>query len=86
MKKMIKKYTQFIKENIETPSSQNLMDLRLNFRETLDSLADYAIESGGIGGGYFSTMCKQENVYLEADFKRLQDNVDKKLYLNVTGN
>ena len=78
MKKMIKKYTQFIKENTETPSSKNLMDLRVKFRETLDILADYAIESGGIGGGYFSTMCKQENVDLEADFKRLQDNVDKK--------
>jgi hypothetical protein len=27
MKKMIKKYTQFIKENIENPSKLNLMDL-----------------------------------------------------------
>jgi hypothetical protein len=82
MKKMIKKYTQFIKENIENPSKQNLMDLRLKFRETLDELADLnpdinAPHGGGIGGTYFSNMCKWEDVDLEKDFKKLQDVVDK---------
>lgn len=82
MKKMIKKYTQFIKENIENPSKLNLMDLRLKFRETLDELADLnpdinAPHGGGIGGTYFSNMCKWEDVDLEKDFKKLQDVVDK---------
>lgn len=82
MKKMIKKYTQFIKENIENPSKQNLMDLRLKFREKLDELVDLnpdtnAPHGGGIGGTYFSSMCKWEGVDLEKDFKKLQDVVDK---------
>lgn len=72
----IKKYLDFIKESVEI-TSDNVMELRVKFRDVLDRLADYAIESGGIGGGYFSDMCKREDVDLEADFKRLQDNVDK---------
>ena len=82
MKKMIKKYTQFIKENTETPSRQNLMDLRLKFREKLDDLSDLdpnpnAPHGGGIGGGYFSNMCKWVDVDPEEDFKKLQSIVDK---------
>lgn len=74
----IKKYLQFIKESIEIPSPENLMELRLKFREVLDELADLSYDKDGIGGHYFSTMCKRENVDLEADFKKLQNNVDKK--------
>jgi hypothetical protein len=74
----IKKYLQFIKESIEVPSPENLMELRLKFREVLDNLVDYSYDSGGIGGHYFRDMCKRENVDIEADFKKLQNNVDKK--------
>ena len=74
----IKKYLQFIKESIEVPSPENLIDLRLKFREVLDNLVDQSYDSGGIGGHYFSDMCKRENVDLEADFKKLQNNVDKR--------
>jgi len=82
----VKKYLEFIKESIETPSPENLIELRLKFREVLDSLADYSYESGGIAGHYFSDMCKRENIDLEADFRRLQDNVDKKGFtLEVIG-
>ena len=82
MKRNIKKYTQFIRENIENPSKQNLMNLRLKFREKLDELVDLnpdtnAPHGGGIGGTYFSSMCKWEDVDLEKDFKKLQDVVDK---------
>jgi len=74
----VKKYLEFIKENIEVPSPDNLMELRLKFREVLDELADLSYDNGGIGGHYFSDMCKRENIDLEADFKKLQNNVDKK--------
>ena len=74
----IKKYLQFIKESIEVPSSDNLMELRLKFREVLDELADLSYDKDGIGGHHFRDMCKRENVDLEADFKKLQNNVDKK--------
>ena len=82
MKRNIKKYTQFIRENIENPSKQNLMNLRLKFREKLDELVDLnpdtnAPHGGGIGGTYFSSMCTWEEVDLEEDFKKLQDVVDK---------
>ena len=74
----VKKYLEFIKENIEVPSPDNLMELRLKFREVLDELADLSYDKGGIGGHYFSDMCKRENIDLEADFKKLQNNVDKR--------
>lgn len=74
----VKKYLDFIKESVGEITSDNVMELRVKFRDVLDELADLSYDKGGIGGHYFSDMCKRENIDLEADFKKLQNNVDKK--------
>jgi hypothetical protein len=73
----VKKYLDFIKESVGEITSDNVMELRVKFRDVLDELADLSYDKGGIGGHYFSDMCKRENIDLEADFKKLQNNVDK---------
>lgn len=88
MKKSIKNYLQFIKENTDSPNQKSrteLLKLREEFRDKLDDLADLnpdpnAPHGGGIGGTYFSNMCKWENANPEEDFKKLQSIVDKNGY------
>jgi hypothetical protein len=82
MKRNIKKYSQFIKENVESPNQKSrteLLRLREEFRDKLNELSDYKPDLG-IAGTNFSSMCKWEDVDLEEDFKKLQNVVDKHGY------